>query len=416
MEYQLDKIELSAGTLLFAESDSGDAAYLVQSGEIEIFVTRDGSDVSLARRGPGSMVGEMAVIVQGKRSASARVTTDCALLVVTKSQIDERMANIDPIVRLCLDVVIDRYLQSLSMLERLNGARPTARAQPVSMPHFQAAIGALSSEADLRRGLHEGELELFFQPIVRLSTLRLTGFEGLARWRHPKRGMVPPSEFIPIAESSGFIVEITDWCLQQAISAIPRFLEAGSRNIHEIESLTLSINVSGRDLVETPFDQRIGEVLSASSVPPECLKIEVTESTLLRDPAVAARRLEACRNLGVRIAIDDFGTGYSSLSYLNNLPVSAIKIAPPFVQSMGVDATTLRIIQLILRLSDQLGLPVVAEGIEHQSEARALEDMGCALGQGYLFGRPASLEQTLTLIRNWRAEDHAPSTPLAEVS
>ncbi|MGO8801453.1 MAG: EAL domain-containing protein [Roseiarcus sp.] len=413
MDYQLHKMELSAGALLFSEGDSGDAAYLVQSGEIEIFVTREGADFSLARRGPGSMVGEMAIIVQGKRSASARVAEDCALLVVTKAQIDERMANIDPIVRLCLDVVIDRYLQSLTMLERLNGALPKARSQPVSMPHFQAALGALSSEADLRRGLHEGELELFFQPIVRLSTRQLTGFEGLARWRHPKRGMVPPAEFIAVAESSGFIVEITNWCLQQAMAAIPRFIEAGSRNAGEIESLTVSINVSGRDLVDTPFDARIAEALAATAVPPESLKIEVTESTLLRDPEIAAKRLEACRNLGVRIAIDDFGTGYSSLSYLNTLPANAIKIAPPFVQSMGVDATTLRIIQLILRLSEQLKLPVVAEGVERESEARALADMGCALGQGYLFGRPAPLNQTLALIRNWRSEDHAPPARLA---
>ena len=115
----------------------------------------------------------------------------------------------------------------------------------------------------------------------------------------------------------------------------------------------------------------------------------------------------------MRIAIDDFGTGYSSLSYLNTLPANAIKIAPPFVQSMGVDATTLRIIQLILRLSEQLKLPVVAEGVERESEARALADMGCALGQGYLFGRPAPLNQTLALIRNWRSEDHAPPARLA---
>jgi diguanylate cyclase len=413
MDDQLHRIELAAGTLLFAEGDSGDEAYLVQSGEIEIFVTREGSDVSLARRGPGSMVGEMAVIVRGRHSASARVTADCALLVVTKSQMDDRMANIDPIVRLCLDVVIDRYVQSLSMFDRLNGAHPTARLQAVSMPRFRAALGALSSEADLRRGLHEGELELFFQPIVRLSTRQLTGFEGLARWRHPRRGMTPPAEFIAVAEASGFIVEITDWCLREAIVAIPRFIDAAAHNADEIGRLTLSINVSGRDLVDTPLEQRIAEALRAGAAPPECLKIEVTESTLLRDPEVAARRLQACRALGVLAAIDDFGTGYSSLSYLNTLPVNAIKIAPPFVQAMGDDPTTLRIIQLILRLSEQLDLPVVAEGVERESEAQALADMGCALGQGYLFGRPAPLNQTLALIRGWRAQDHAPAARLA---
>jgi diguanylate cyclase len=411
MDYRLDRIELPAGALLFAEGDGGDAAFLVQSGEIEIFVTRDGADVSLARRGPGHIVGEMAVIVQGQRSASARVVSPCVLLVVTKAQINGRIANTDPIVRLCLNVVIDRYLQSVSMLERLNGARPIARTQPVSMPQFQAALGALSLEADLRRGLKVGELELFFQPIIRLSTHRLVGFEALARWRHPTRGMVPPSEFIPIAESSGFIVEITSWCLEQAATIIPKLVEAGEANPSEIDSLTLSINVSGYDLVETPFDERLGEMLRGSGVSAENLKIEVTESTLMKDPAAAAARLQACRTLGVEIAIDDFGTGYSSLSYLNTLPVTSIKIAPPFVQAMEHDPTTRRIIQMVLGLADQLAIPVVAEGIEGEIESQALTKMGCAFGQGYLFGRPAPLDQTLDLIRNW-ASLAPSSTPL----
>jgi diguanylate cyclase len=403
MDCGLNRIALRAGALLFAEGDLGDAAYLVQSGEIEIFVTRDGADVSLARRGPGNIVGEMAVVVQGRRSASARVAADCVLLVVTKAQIDGRLANTDPIVRLCLDVVIDRYMQMASMLERLNGAHPVGRVQPVSMPQFQAALGALSWEADLRRGLQAGELELFFQPIVRLSTRRLAGFEALARWRHPTRGLASPSEFIPIAESSGLIVEITDWCLSEAASIVPQLIEAGSRNMLEIESLTLSINVSGRDLVDTPFDSRVAEVISRSGIPTESLKIEVTESTLMKDPTAAAERLEACRRLGVEIAIDDFGTGYSSLSYLNKLPVTAIKIAPPFVQSMEDDPTTRRIIQMVLRLADQLEIPVVAEGIEGENEATALGDAGCAFGQGYLFGRPAPLGHTLELVRRWRS-------------
>ncbi|HLW92385.1 MAG TPA: EAL domain-containing protein [Roseiarcus sp.] len=401
MGYPLDRVELPSGALLFAEGDLGEAAYLIQSGEIEIFVAREGADVILARRGPGDIVGEMAVIVRGKRSAAARTVSDCVLLVVTEPQISGRLEHADPILRMCFRVVADRYLQMASLLRNVNGDNPTARTQPVSLPEFQAAIGALSVEADLRRALQSDELVFYFQPIVRLATQRLAGFEALIRWRHPKRGLVEPDEFIPVVESSGFVVEITKWCLGQAAKIIPQILAAAAPNTTGAEPLYLSINISGHDLLDPSFNARVAETLERSGVPPASLKLEVTESTLLKDPARAADSLKACRELGVEAAIDDFGAGYSSLSYVSKLPMAMLKIAPSFVLSMALDPTTRKIIQLILRLADELGIPVVAEGIEETSEAIALMEMGCAFGQGYLFGRPAPLSQTLDLIRCW---------------
>jgi EAL domain-containing protein (putative c-di-GMP-specific phosphodiesterase class I) len=387
--------------MLFAEGDSGEAAYLIQSGEIEIFATREGTDVPLARRGPGDIVGEMAIIVRDRRSASARCLSDCVLLIVTEAQIKGRIANADPILRLCLDVVTDRYLQTASMIKQINGAKPVARIQAVSRPEFQAAIETLSLEADLRRALKADELVPFFQPIVHFASQRLVGFEMLARWPHPTRGLVPPDEFIPVAESSGLIGDITDWCLRTAAMAIPRLLEAVPPDSSGPEPLFVSINVSGHDLVETCFEARLAEMFEASGIPPRSLKIEVTERTLLKNPARAAESLEACRKLGVLTAVDDFGTGYSCLSYLSNLPMETIKIPPSFVRSMASDPTTRKIIKMVLRLAEELALPVVAEGIEEVSQAIALMEMGCAYGQGYLFGRPAPLEETLPLIRRW---------------
>jgi diguanylate cyclase len=410
MGYPLDRIELPAGSLLFAEGDSGDAAYLIQSGEIEIFATRKRGDSTLARRGPGDIVGELAVIVRDRRSASARAISDCVLLVVTKSQIDARIANADPILRMCLGIVTDRYLQTAAQLKRVNGARPMARAQPVSQPEFQGAIETLSLDADLRRALSANELVLFFQPIVRLDSRRLVGFEALTRWRHPERGLVPPDHFIPIAEASGFVVDITSWLLHEAAAALPMIREAAMNNLEATDPLFLNINVSGRDLVDTHFESRIAAMLASSGIPASAIKIEVTESTLMKDPIKAAERFEACRKLGVQVAIDDFGTGHSSLGYLSKLPMSAIKIAPSFVHSMTIDATTLKIIDMIVRLARKLGIPVIAEGIEEASEALVLLDMGCTFGQGYLFGRPAPLERTLDLIRRWTA--CAPKTSL----
>jgi EAL domain-containing protein (putative c-di-GMP-specific phosphodiesterase class I) len=401
MSYPLDRIELPAGTLLFSEGDNGNAAYLIQSGEVEIFATRDGKDLSLARRGPGDMVGEMAVIVPGRRSASARIIADCILLVVTKAQIGHRVANADPILRLCFGVVTDRYAQTASMLEQLNGPQPIARQPPVSLPEFHSAIEALSVEADLRRAIKANELVPYFQPIIQFGTQRLVGFEALARWRHPERGLLMPDEFIPIAESSGLIVDITTWCLEQAALAIPKMAEAAFENGPSAGAPFLSINVAGDDLVDTPFAARVADMLDKSGVPPQSLKIEVTEHTLMMDPDKAAESLQACQELGVKTAIDDFGTGYSSLAYLTKLPISEIKIAPSFVRSMADDPPTQKIIKMVLRLAEELDLPVIAEGIEEIGEALTLVKMGCAFGQGYLFGRPAPIEQTLHLIRHW---------------
>jgi diguanylate cyclase len=212
-----------------------------------------------------------------------------------------------------------------------------------------------------------------------------------------------PDEFIPIAESSGLIVDITTWCLEQAAIAIPQMAEAALENVSSTEPPFLSINVASDDLVDTPFAARVAAMLDDSGVSARSLKIEVTESTLMIDPDKAAESLEACQELGVRTSIDDFGTGYSSLAYLTKLPISEIKIAPSFVRSMADDPPTQKVIKMVLRLAEELDLPVIAEGIEELGEALTLVKMGCAFGQGYLFGRPAPLDQTLHLIRHWSA-------------
>jgi EAL domain-containing protein (putative c-di-GMP-specific phosphodiesterase class I) len=400
MSYSLDRIELPAGATLFVEGDVGETAYLIQSGEIEVTARRAGADVGFARLGPGDMTGETALIAPGKRTTSARALTDCVLLIVARSQIEHRLAKADPILRMYVELTTQHYLRAASAREHRGDARPVAPPRP----QFRSAIEALSVEADLRQALKSGELVPYFQPIIRFDTRRMIGFEALARWRHPRRGLLLPEDFVPIAETSGLIVDITSWCLEQAAMVIPKMAEAALHNVAATEPLFLSINVSGADLVETPFAARVARMLDSSGVAGESLKIEVTESTLMKDPDRAAASLDACRKLGVRAAIDDFGTGYSSLAYLTKLPVTEIKLAQSFVRSMAYDPPTQKIIKMVLKLADELDLPVVAEGIEETTEAVTLMDMGCAFGQGYLFGRPAPLDQTLHLIRYWSAE------------
>ncbi|MDR7035283.1 MULTISPECIES: EAL domain-containing protein [Methylobacterium] len=399
-------ITLPAGTILFEEGEPGAYAYLITSGRIEIFLRRDGREIPLAVRGAGEIFGEMAILDSDPRSASARALEDCLLVPVSEAQIRHRLSETDPILRLCLGVVMARYRETASLLkEKGVVARrdaPPAGPSPSAQADFDAAISAVVLERELRRALDRREFELFFQPIVRLGGEQLAGFEALIRWRHPERGLVPPAAFIPVAEESGLIVDVTDWVVAEVGRVMPEIMLAGLQNVAAVDgSLFVSVNVSGHDLARASFPGMICEMLRTTGIAPGSLKLEITESTLMRDPGSAADALTLCRASGMGIAIDDFGTGYSSLSYLSTLPITTLKVDRAFVRAMLSEPRDRKIVQTILRLADEIGIPVVAEGIEEREEAVALAAMGCAYGQGYLFGRPVPLPETLALIRSW---------------
>ena len=403
MKHSLDNLSVPAGSILFSEGDPVDYAYMIISGEIEIFLRRGEQDIVLARRGAGEIIGEMAIIDHRPRSASARIVTDCRLILITMQQIEHRIALTDPILRMCLGVVIDRYRETVSLI-RAGGNFPTlVPPQGIPGPVFEAAVQVLTLERELERALRCGEFEVYFQPIVQLGTRRLVGFEALTRWNHPERGLVPPGEFIPVAEESGLILAITRWCLGEVARMLPALSAACSPQTSGTGSSPpppfVSVNVSGHDLMQPDFAGTVLAILAQAGVAPSRLKLEVTESMLMKDPVSAGRVLQACRDSGMRIAIDDFGTGYSSLSYLSRLPITTLKIDRSFVQSMTSDPTSRKIVSTILHLARELEISVVAEGIEHESEAQALTTMGCDYAQGYLFGRPLPFETTLELAR-----------------
>lgn len=407
----LDRKLVPARSLLFAAGEPGDAAYLIVSGRLEIFLERPEGDLVLAHRGPGEIVGEMAILDRRPRSASVRALEDSALVAITEQQLAHRIAETDPILRMCLGVVLERYRETVALLEFMKGdapppfvAEPRSADTPNASDTFASALRTLVLEREIRAGARGGQFEMHFQPIVRLSSRRLAGFEALMRWRHPHRGLVSPAEFIPVAESSGLIGELTAFALDEVGRVLPELTLAALRNAAWIEEpLFMSVNVSGHDLAAASFPQMIADLIARTGIEPMRLKIEVTESLLMKDPERAAAALTECRRAGLGIAIDDFGTGYSSLSYLSTLPVTTLKIDRAFVRTLLTDHTSRRIVQTILRLADELEIPVVAEGIEQAAEADMLSDMGCALGQGYLFGKPMPLDAAIATTRSWAA-------------
>ncbi|WP_458736823.1 phosphodiesterase DibA [Pseudomonas chlororaphis] len=240
---------------------------------------------------------------------------------------------------------------------------------------------------ELRRALEQQELRVFYQPVHDLASSRLVGVEALVRWEHPQRGLVPPGEFIPIAERTGLIAEIDAWVMQQACRQMCQWQAAG------MELSFVAVNVSSRLFARRELYQQVAQVLHDTGLDPAYLELEVTESAVMEDPEVALEQMHRLRELGLRLAIDDFGTGYSSLLRLKRLPVQKLKIDQGFVAGLPWDEDDAAISRVIIALAQSMGMQVHAEGIEQVEQARFLLDQGCDLGQGYWFGRPVPAAQ-----------------------
>ncbi len=249
----------------------------------------------------------------------------------------------------------------------------------------EAAVHRLQLKVELQRAVDQCEFSVHYQPIIDLEHNRITGAEALVRWMHPERGVISPAEFIPLAEETGLIVPLGRWVLEQAtMQARDWQLRFG-----QSPSLRMSVNVSARQLQHLGFVEEVRRTLDASGLSPECLVLEITESTLMADGDGAVGRLSELKSLGVELAIDDFGTGYSSLNYLARFPIDELKIDRSFVQPMA-DGEGAELTQAIVRLGHSLELRLVAEGIEGPRQLQMLRDLGCHYGQGYLFSRPVT--------------------------
>jgi EAL domain-containing protein (putative c-di-GMP-specific phosphodiesterase class I) len=255
----------------------------------------------------------------------------------------------------------------------------------------------LELRSALDQAVVDSAFTLHYQPIVELETGRAVAFEALVRWEHPTRGMIPPGQFIDVAEESGLIVPIGAWVVRQALRTLGEW-----RRDNDDAPEYISVNVSARQFGNADFVDVVRSALTAAGVPAEALLLEITESLLLRDDEQISANLAALRNLGVRIAIDDFGTGYSSLSYLRRFPINILKIDKSFIDDLAVSDQQRAVAEAIVRLADTLDLTVVAEGIEDPAQREALRQIGCPFGQGYLFSRPAPANEAAQWLRDSR--------------
>lgn len=269
-----------------------------------------------------------------------------------------------------------------------------ARYEMFDMAMHARAVSRLQLESDLRQAVEQNQFEVYYQPIVTLATGRLAGFEALVRWNHPLRGLVSPVDFIPVAEETGLIVPIGKWVLEEACMKIRKW----QINSPSHRSLSLSVNLSGRQVAQPDLLEQIKDALTRSKLNAHCLKLEITESVVMENAEAATLMFRQLRALGVQLSIDDFGTGYSSLSYLHRFPLNYLKIDRSFVSRMTSADDNSEIVRTIATLAHNLGMEVIAEGIETEEQHRQLKALGCAYGQGFLFSRPVDDDGVIDLL------------------
>lgn len=256
------------------------------------------------------------------------------------------------------------------------------------------AVALLQLETDLRRALQRHEFQVHYQPIVSLQNQKLSGFEALLRWNHPERGLISPTEFIPVAEETGLIIPLGEWVLREACCQMRIWQE----EFPAAPDLTISVNISGKQFSQPNLVEQIQNTLQQTGLDPHSLKLEITESRFMENVDSTVAMLLELQALGIQLSMDDFGTGYSSLSYLNRFPINTLKIDRSFISSVDTDAEKLEIIRTVVMLAWNLGMDVVAEGVETAEQFAQLKILKCESGQGYFFSKPLNSTTAQNLI------------------
>ena len=265
-------------------------------------------------------------------------------------------------------------------------------------------LSRLALEGDLRGALGRGEIVPYYQPIVRFDTGEVSGFEALARWQHPRRGLLPPDEFLPLVEEMGLMADLG----HHMIAAAAAQLAAWRRHKTGIAAMTISVNLSTGEIDRPGLVTDVAAMLQRNGLPPGSIKLEVTEGEIMRDPERAARVLHALRAAGAGIALDDFGTGFSSLSYLTRLPLDTLKIDRYFVRTMATNEGSATIVRSVIKLGQDLNLKIVAEGVENAIMAKALSDLGCDYGQGFGYSPALQAQEAEVYLDEALSDGHAP--------
>jgi EAL domain-containing protein (putative c-di-GMP-specific phosphodiesterase class I) len=368
-----------SGEIIFKEGDPGNSAYIIEEGLVEVLV----NDLHRTHIGKGELFGEIALIDQQPRTATVRAVENTVLIPIPRQLVKELLEKTDPVVRHLLLTILERFRSS----HHQPAFNPTRSATFRRDSTRGVATQQLRLAHDIAEALRENQFEMYYQPICDLSSARIAGFEALIRWHHPVEGMISPMDFLWVAEQTGQIRDIGLWTLDRACSDWPTLKE----RINHPKPF-VSVNLSPSQLTGDGFVGEVRALVDRHQMPAAELKLELTETVIINNPELALQLLSKLTEEGSTLALDDFGTGHSGLESLHRYPIGTMKIDRSFVSQMLESPHSAKIIQASIDLAHSLKMDVVAEGIELEDERLALLELGCEYGQGWLFGKPASLK------------------------
>ena len=384
-------LKLQAGEVVFREGDAPGAAYLIESGKIEISVTQSQQRLVLSYLSAGDLLGEMAVIDDAPRSAEARAVEASVLTLIERDQIHERLNEADPIIRALMGSLLHRYRSGLL------AARGSSGATAAGIPGPKAALGQAKLacqavnkfrlESQLMGAIEDDELSVVFQPLYEFASERVVGFEALTRWAHPDRGNISPAEFIALAEETSLILPVGQYALRKSCEAL--------KNLgHEFPECFIAVNISARQSAVPDFAELIETQARMTGIDPRRLELEITESLTL-DYNLVRALIDRCHTLGIRISLDDFGTGLSNLGHLHELEFDNVKLDQAFTRQMMTSERCFELVRGIVNMIHAIGAKVIAEGVETRAQAEKLRGLGVEYLQGWYIGRPAPPEDMI---------------------
>ncbi len=399
-----NKRDFKTGDVIIRQGDKGECAYIIESGKVEIIIEHPEGGISkIGTRGPGTIIGEMALVDDSLRVATVKAVEDCRMLEISRDDFLRRLNGTDPVIQMITQVILTRYRDMLARTKILSESmtQPPPEELERNFALKTDAVEYIKIANEFRDAIEKEQLQLHYQPIINLHTGAITGFEALMRWEHPEKGYISPAIFIPIAEETGLILGASSWALKEACNALKRI--EGSTGYKQ--DLYMSVNFSSTDFASENFVSSVYNILSVTDMPARKICLEITERILMNQPENARETLDMCCKAGMSIAIDDFGTGYSSLSYLHAFPVQFLKIDRAFVTHMDKKESSLQLVKSILALAANMNLKTVAEGVETREEALTLRNLGCECAQGFYFARPQSEKDIILLLRSWKPDN-----------
>jgi EAL domain-containing protein (putative c-di-GMP-specific phosphodiesterase class I) len=401
MNYQMN---YPPGATIIEEGAVGDCAYIIDKGLVEVSVFHEGEKIVLATLSDGDIFGEMALVSGDVRSASVHALTPTTVSVICRPYFQEKLAQTDPIIAMLMRLLLARFHEARSKLLSLpkvcwsviDGKNQLGSPDAEKEAHREALV-RFKFINDLQSALANQQFLLNYQPIYVIATGTLAGFEALIRWQHPQKGMIPPNQFIGIAEDTKEIVPIGYWVFETACRDLKTMRETLAVE-RDVEEPWMSVNVSPIQINDRNLPQRFGQILSNIGVDPHAIKVELTESVLIDNPQLALTFIREVKRLGMKVAVDDFGTGYSSLSYLHLFPIDILKIDHTFVASMFKDLRSREIVNAIIALSKNLNIDIIAEGVETKELEMVLNELECRYAQGFLYSKPLPYDQAMKLL------------------